>query len=106
MGNWKRVDDAWWYREGAGDSVKWRRLAAGTPELPIPPPGWFVRVAQSMSSDGPIPPLLIGVIAALIALVLAIEIVPKDAPTVLAPVLTAIGAFAGHAAGHAAARQK
>lgn len=80
MGNWKRFDNAWWYREGSGDSAKWRRLVDGAPELPISPPGWFVRVAHSISSDGPIPPLLIGVTAALIALVLAIEIVPKDAP--------------------------
>jgi hypothetical protein len=68
-------------------------------------PSLAARIVHSTGWDGPIPPLLVGVTAALTALVLAIELFPKAPIQVLAPVLTAIGAFAGHAAGHAAAKE-
>jgi hypothetical protein len=68
-------------------------------------PSLIARIVHSGGWDGPLPPLLVGVTAALIAMVLALELFAQHPIQVLAPVLTAIGAFAGHAAGHAAAKQ-
>jgi hypothetical protein len=105
--SWRKFNGEWWYSDPAVPT-RWKRLQGDTYELPVHPPDltWFQRATQSIDSTSPLPPLLIGVTAALIALVLAITIVPGNSAAVLAPVLTAIGAFAGHAAGHAAAKQK
>jgi hypothetical protein len=105
--DWRRFNGAWWYAD-PDNPPKWKRLRPDDPDVPLRPPrlSWLERFSQSMESTSPLPPLLIGVTAALIALVLAITIFPSAPVTVLAPVLGVIGAFGGHAAGHAAAKHK
>ena len=66
QGSWRKFNAEWWYSDPAAPT-RWKRLQADTNELPVRPPEltWFQRVTQSIDSTSPLPPLLIGVTAAL-----------------------------------------